>query len=371
MKKRRLDINPDLCFQEDIEKLLELSFADAFADEHHALYIRRDCIQISLKLSECFGSPVSIGNQFLIIFESCSAVGEVYRIDDDSDDKDLSRIVYLQLIKRETSYPEWEGSLQILKVKIELIHYNTAVYKRILSSLRNQQLKKALEESRKHIYNSFPAFKKLINGLKASNISVIYEEEDSMEILKEALKNAYKERQTFIVCSPSTDRLLELAEFCNDDTEMSKQTIVFPPGMFINDKWKSESLNKITVHQIDYNMDNSWDIARIEHDLKFRGQDAAELMARIHPRIILGTPASLILIMDGLNSHYCQYKDRLPKGFIFDQAEKIPDVFALILLSTFPSIKELKIFHQREEEPMQFGINTGSLATMAKANLLH
>jgi hypothetical protein len=302
MNRRRPENTPDLYYQEGIEQLHQLSVADSFLPEHTALYICRDCIQISLKLSESLACFITNGNQFLIKFGHCSAIGEVYRIDNGSDETDLTQDIYLRLIKRETSYPEWEGSMKVLKVRIQIIHYKSAVYKKILSSLRQQQLKKALDESRRRVLNIFPAYRALMNQSKSLNIfSSVVEEEDSIEVVKEAIRNDYFERQTFIFCTPSTERLLEFAEFCNNDPEMSKQTIFFPPETFISEKWKSETLNNIVVNQMDYDMTNGWEIEMIEHQLKFQSQEAAQLMTKVHPRIIMGTPASLILVMDGLS----------------------------------------------------------------------
>jgi hypothetical protein len=239
------------------------------------------------------------------------------------------------------------------------------VYKKILSCFRSRLLKKAQDESRKH-NGGFQAFRTLINGSRNRNVSsVIYsEEDDSIPILHKAINDEFRERKTFIFCTPSADRLYEFAILCNNDSEMSKQTIVFPSGMFCSEKWMS--LENIKVHCTNYNMTNNWDITKIEHELQFRGQDASKIMKDVYPRIIMGTPDSLILVMQGLESHYCIFRDRLPYRIIFDQSEQIPDVFALTLLSSFPTIQQIDIFHQKEIAPIKYETNTGSLASLAK-----
>uniref|UniRef100_A0A914XYT9 Uncharacterized protein n=1 Tax=Panagrolaimus superbus TaxID=310955 RepID=A0A914XYT9_9BILA len=114
--RRLLNTNPDSYYEEDIRRLYENSLKDSFSNEYYATYIFPECIQMSLTESDCLGSSLSIGSQFLIKFEKCCAIVEIARIDDNSGGNELLRILYLKLIKRETSYPEWDGHMEILKI---------------------------------------------------------------------------------------------------------------------------------------------------------------------------------------------------------------------------------------------------------------
>ena len=341
--------NPDRRFERDIKRLHSLSINHKFLGEYFALFSYSNCIVISFTETQWKGSRISMGDQFLIFVSECFAIGELVRIDDY-----VEKCIYLKLLKTKESFPSWKGYIQILKVKsllqklkhfhliqvkLQLLHYHTEVYRKILEYLRNDQLKRTLNESKGRDC-SFSAFRALItlnHGMVATRVSFSIYNREVIDEMKTVLRDAYFERETVIVCTYSSDRLFDLALFCSEDAEMSKQTVVFPPGTICGSRWHSPLLDKIRVLKVDYDLREDWDITNIEYDLKFRAREAPGILKDTHPRIIMGTVDSLLLVMDGIKGNsFVTPSDRLSllslnSNFRFLRCVQGPDSEAVLL----------------------------------------